>query len=195
MWTWTTFEFHSKSNSFVQNIAFAKHDMQFACFGTSVGKCALPIERICFLKQACRCFMLWCSEACVSIFSWMWNRRARNGYCPAFVSWPSTCDCLHLLIMLDSSGWCHSFVHISIQWAQRGGRGSPTEWGWSECCRKGNLWWMERPWLREMHVRVLEMKCRMWECHWQWQTALSQWSMDEADEVSFAWVCTSMHRG
>ena len=117
-----------------------------ACFGTSVGKCALPIERAYFLKQACRCFMLWCSEECVSIFSWMWNRRARNGYCPAFVSWPSTCDCLHLLNMLDSSEWCHSFVHISIQWAQRDGRGSPAEWGWSECCRKGNLWWMERHW-------------------------------------------------
>ena len=28
--------------------------------------------------------------------------------------------CLHLLIMLESSGWGHSFVHISSVWIQGG---------------------------------------------------------------------------
>ena len=33
---WTTFEFHSKPEDFVQNIAFAKHEMQLQCFETSM---------------------------------------------------------------------------------------------------------------------------------------------------------------
>ena len=53
----------------------------------------------------------------VFVFSWMVKRRPRNKYCPAFASWPSSFVCLHLLTMVDSSGWLHSFVHISIPWA------------------------------------------------------------------------------
>ena len=37
--------------------------------------------------------------------------------------------CLDLLNMLDFAEWRHTFVHISIQWPQRSGRGSPAEWG------------------------------------------------------------------
>ena len=47
-------------------------------------------------------------------------------------------------------------------------------------------------WFAEMYVSVLEMKCRVWECHWQWHTALSQRSMDKVDDVSlreFACLC------
>ena len=50
-------------------------------------------------------------------------------------------------------------------------------------------------WFRKMQIRVLEVKCRVQEWNWQWQTAFCQWSIaEEVDELSF-WVCTSMHRG
>ena len=70
----------------------------------------------------------------VFAFSSMLKRRAINGYCRAFVCWPCSFVCLRLLTMVDSSGWRHSFVRISTKWVQRGGRYSPSEWGWSECC-------------------------------------------------------------
>ena len=38
---------------------------------------------------------------------------------------------------------------------------------------------------REMHVKVAEMKVRVWERHWEWHIALSQLSMDEISEVSW----------
>ena len=65
--------------------------------------------------------------------------------------------CLHFLNMLDSSGWCHSFAHISTKWVQRGGKGFALEWGWSECCQKGNSWWMDRP----------DLEICMWG-YWKW---------------------------
>ena len=52
------FEFHSKPNNLLCDISFAKHDMQLACFWTSVGECVLPIERARLLEQACRSVML-----------------------------------------------------------------------------------------------------------------------------------------
>ena len=51
-------ECHSKPNNLVCNISFAKHDMQLACFRTSVGECVLPIERARLLEQACRSVMV-----------------------------------------------------------------------------------------------------------------------------------------
>ena len=39
--------------------------------------------------------------------------------------------------------------------------------------------------LREMYVRVVEMKVRVWERHWQWQTPFSRMSMDRVDEAKW----------
>ena len=76
----------------------------------------------------------------VLMMAWMWKRTSRNWHCPSFVSWTSNCLCLHLLGMLGSSEWCHSFAWGSNLWIQGGSRNSTEKWGWCECPYRGNFW-------------------------------------------------------
>ena len=39
--------------------------------------------------------------------------------------------------------------------------------------------------LTELHIRVVEMKVRVWEWHGQWPNALRQLSIDKGDAVSW----------
>ena len=96
---------------FLLNIPFSWHFLRHLC-----------INALCQWKE----HVSWrkpmdalCFDAinAVFAFSWMWKRRAINVYCPTFVWWSSSFVCLPLLTMVDFSGWRHSFVHISIQWA------------------------------------------------------------------------------
>ena len=144
IWTWTTFELRSKAKNAFQNIMFSQHDMELTLFGTSVHLCIVIVERTCFLGQWGKCVMFEHCQGCVFV-SWLFERMARTGYCAAFAFWPSFFVHLHLLHMLDSSGWQYSFVRISTTRAQRVGRSFATEWGWSECCQKGNSWWTKGP--------------------------------------------------
>ena len=68
VWIWATLEFPLKAKNVLQSIAFSKHVMRLAFFGTFMGQCVMSIEITGFLEQADRCVMLWHSQCCVCIF-------------------------------------------------------------------------------------------------------------------------------
>ena len=68
VWVWTALEFSLKAKNFIQSIAFSKHAMWLAAFGTFVHQCVVPIERACFLEQISRCVILWHNQCCVCMF-------------------------------------------------------------------------------------------------------------------------------
>ena len=151
----------------------------------------LRIEIAYLFHWGFRCILLSMCHWCVWIVQ-MQGRRTRNRQCLAICSWPSFSLCLHLLDMLVSLEWCHSFVHISAKWLQGNCGGSARERSWSECCYWGNCWWMKSPELQ---------KCI--SGYWNWNAECgngmvnnrihqSNFQRHGANEVPFCEFCTSM---
>ena len=165
--------------------------MGLACLGTSVSKCVLPMEKACFLEQAFRCVLIWCGKICVCVFSWMWNRRARNECFPAFVFWPYTFVSLNFwtcwvpqngatALFVSAQNGCKKVVEVLVR------NGAEVSAPCEVICDE----WRDLS--IYIYIRALEMQWGVWECicssrfHW----ANSLWiGLGEVSLCEFAHPC------